>query len=223
MGQGNWLSTVKPPYVQHWPKLRPSKNAQWNGSGLCQNVTLTANVLLYPDGAHIRQGNILAPQAMNKNGGKKEFIHEQDHSPFPSIPLMESHSFTDALYSVLAEKGWFTLPKCMLSGMTAACFRFSVHRQLHSDSATAYNWMAEHLVACDLIGVTASQMGGFNFTPTFPLYQQQAISDIKACIDRGTGAVVWKDRFVIVNGYHEQKQVFYYLDRVAESCRNSPT
>ncbi|AIQ16330.1 hypothetical protein H70357_06280 [Paenibacillus sp. FSL H7-0357] len=134
----------------------------------------------------------------------------------------ESHSFTDALYGILTEKGWFTLPKCMLSGMTAACFRFSVHRQLHSDSATAYNWMAEHLVACDLIGVTASQMGGFNFTPTFPLYQQQAISDIKACIDRGTGAVVWKERFVIVNGYHEQEQLFYYLDGIADSCQELP-
>ncbi len=124
----------------------------------------------------------------------------------------ESLSFTDALYGVLVAKGWFSLPKPMLAGMTGACFRFSVHRQLHADSATAYNWMAEHLVACDLIGVTASQWGGYNFTPTFPLYQRQAVRDIKSSIDRGTAAVLWKDRFVIVNGYHEAKQLFYYLD-----------
>ncbi|MBY0014398.1 hypothetical protein [Paenibacillus typhae] len=131
----------------------------------------------------------------------------------PSVQFRaESLSFTDALYGVLAAKGWFSLPKPMLAGMTGACFRFSVHRQLHADSATAYNWMAEHLVACDLIGVTASQWGGYNFTPTFPLYQRQAVRDIKSSIDRGNAAVLWKDRFVIVNGYHEAKQLFYYLD-----------
>lgn len=131
----------------------------------------------------------------------------------PSVQLsLESHSFTDALYGVLAAKGWFNLPKPMLAGMTGACFRFSVHRQLLPESATAYNWIAEHLVACDLIGITASQWAGFNFTPTFPLYRQQAIQDIKNSIDRGTAAVLWKDQFVIVNGYHEDKQLFYYLD-----------
>ncbi|UQZ35169.1 hypothetical protein C2I18_17540 [Paenibacillus sp. PK3_47] len=134
----------------------------------------------------------------------------------------ESRSFTDALYGVLESKGWFTLPKYMLAGMTGACFRFSVHRELHPDSATAYNWMAEHFVACDLIGITTSQWGGFHFTPTFPLYQEQAVLDIKRAIDSGTGAVVWKDGFVIVNGYNEQSQVFYYLDGLTESAQELP-
>lgn len=159
--------------------------------------------------------------AMCQNGGKRDLfmskiiLHSLQYR-------LESHAFIDALYGVLAGKGWFAMPKYMLSGMTGACFRFSVHRRLQPDSSTAYNWMAEHLVACDLIGITASQWGGFNFTPTFPLYQQQAITDIKACIDRGTGAVVWQDRFVIVHGYNEQEQVFYYLDGAAESCQEIP-
>lgn len=134
----------------------------------------------------------------------------------------ESRSFTDALYGVLEGKGWFTLPKYMLAGMTGACFRFSVHRKLHPDSATAYNWMAEHFVACDLIGITTTQWGGFNFAPTFPLYQEQAVLDIKRSIDSGTGAVVWKDGFVIVNGYNEARQLFYYLDGLTESAQELP-
>lgn len=130
-----------------------------------------------------------------------------------TLPLsLKSYSFTDAMYGILSAKGWFSLPKYMLSGMTAASFRFSVHRQLHRDSATAYNWMVEHLVAADLVGITASQSAGFNFAPTFPLYQQHAVSDIKSSIDRGTGAVLWKDQFVIVNGYNDNDEIFYYTD-----------
>ncbi|MNI47369.1 hypothetical protein D3C73_1018850 [compost metagenome] len=124
----------------------------------------------------------------------------------------ESNSYSDALFGVLSAKRWFHLPKPMLAGMTGACFRFSVHRQLLPDSPTAYNWMAEHVVACDLIGITASQWYGFSFSPTFPLYQRQAILDIISSIDRGTAAILWKDRFVIVNGYDAEQQLFYYLD-----------
>jgi hypothetical protein len=72
--------------------------------------------------------------------------------------------------------------------------------------------MAEHLVAADLVGITASQCAGFNFEPTFPLYQQQAVMDIKSSIDHGTGVVLWKDQFVIVNGYNDNEEVFYYTD-----------
>jgi hypothetical protein len=135
---------------------------------------------------------------------------------------LKSHSFTDAMYGILSAKGWFSLPKYMLSGMTAACFRFSVHRQLHRDSATAYNWMVEHLVAADLVGITVSQCAGFNFVPTFPLYQQQAVIDIKKSIDRGIGAVLWKDQFVIVNGYNDNEEVFYYTDDGAADYQKLP-
>ncbi|AJS58744.1 hypothetical protein [Paenibacillus sp. IHBB 10380] len=135
---------------------------------------------------------------------------------------MESYSFTDAMYGILSEKGWFSLPKYMLSGMTAACFRFSVHRKLHRDSTTAYNWMAEHLVAADLVGITASQCAGFNFAPTFPLYQRHAVLDIKSSIDRSTGAVLWKDQFVIVNGYNDNEEVFYYTDGHAVAYQELP-
>jgi hypothetical protein len=141
----------------------------------------------------------------------------------PAVQLRaESYSFIDALYGVLTAKGWFNLPKPMLAGMTGLCFRFSVHRQLHPESATAYNWMAEHLVACDLIGITASQWASFSFTPTFPLYLQQAILDIKSAIDRGTAAVLWKDQFVIVNGYDDEKQLLYYLDGRSASAQELP-
>ncbi|MEK3757660.1 hypothetical protein MKZ07_04400 [Paenibacillus sp. FSL P4-0338] len=128
----------------------------------------------------------------------------------PRVPL--ASSFADAMHQVLSAKGWFTLSKPMLAGMTALCFRLSVHRQLHPDSATAYNWAAEHFVAADLIGIIASQGAGFNFSPTFPLYQKQAITAIRQSLEQGTGVVCWKDRFVVITRYDDERQLFYYKE-----------
>ncbi|NQX43878.1 hypothetical protein HQN87_00925 [Paenibacillus tritici] len=119
-------------------------------------------------------------------------------------------SYVDALHQVLSAKGWFNLPKPMLSGMTASCFRLSVHRQLHKDSPTAYNWAAEHTVAADLIGIVAGQSAGYHFAPTFPLYQKQAILDIRGSLAQGTGVVCWKDQFVVITRSDDRKQLFYY-------------
>ncbi|WP_405111974.1 hypothetical protein MHH28_03715 [Paenibacillus sp. FSL K6-1217] len=126
------------------------------------------------------------------------------------VPL--SSSFADAMHQVLSAKGWFSLPVHMLSGMTALCFRLSVHRQLHPDSATAYNWAAEHAVAADLIGMIASQGAGFNFSPTFPLYQKQAIAAIRQSLEQGTGVVCWKDRFVVITRCDDERRLFYYKE-----------
>ncbi|WP_339224635.1 hypothetical protein [Paenibacillus sp. FSL H8-0332] len=128
----------------------------------------------------------------------------------PRVPL--SSSFADAMHQVLSAKGWFSLPVHMLSGMTALCFRLSVHRQLHPDSATAYNWAAEHFVAADLIGIIASQGAGFNFSPTFPLYQKQAVAAIRQSLEQGTGVVCWKDQFVVITRCDDRRQLFYYKE-----------
>lgn len=137
--------------------------------------------------------------------------HASAATDYPRVP----HYFADAMHQVLSAKGWFTLSKPMLAGMTALCFRLSVHRQLHPDSATAYNWAAEHHVAADLIGIIAMQGAGFNFSPTFPLYQKQAIAEIRRSLAQDTGVVCWKDRFVVITRCDDERQLFFYMDEAS--------
>ncbi|PQZ99873.1 MULTISPECIES: hypothetical protein [unclassified Paenibacillus] len=118
-------------------------------------------------------------------------------------------AYTDALFRILLHKQWTVFPHHMIAGMTASAFRLVVDRRLTSKSISAYNWMAENFVAADFIGVTTGQHGGFSFEPTFPLYQKQALLDIKASIDRGIGAILWHDQFVIVIGYDDVERVLF--------------
>lgn len=119
---------------------------------------------------------------------------------------IESHSYIDAMHAVLTHKGWITCSKGMLAGMTAAAFRFTVNRRLSEESTTAYNWIAGNFLAADFIGITAGSNAGYRFDYTFPLYQKHALIEIKKSIDRGIGAIIWKDRFVIAAGYDDDRQ-----------------
>ncbi|TMV49977.1 hypothetical protein FE783_10410 [Paenibacillus mesophilus] len=132
---------------------------------------------------------------------------------------IEAHSYIDALHGILSHKGWTFWPKPMLSGLTAAAFRFVVNRRLTPESPTAYNWIAENFLAADFIGITSSQQAGFSFDATFPLYREDAISVIKRSLDRSTGAVLWKDGFVIVTGYNDDSGVLYYSDGSGDDCK----
>jgi hypothetical protein len=127
-------------------------------------------------------------------------------------------TYVDAMYSVLTHKGWFRAPKHMLAGMTTLGFRFTVHRRLAGESITAYNWKAEHFLAADFIGMTTSQKAGFSFAATFPLYQQYAVDAIKESIDRGIGAIFWRDAFVVACGYDDELGVLYYAGGCVESA-----
>lgn len=151
---------------------------------------------------------------MNEHHSK----HASAAADHPRVTL----SFADAMHQVLSAKGWFTLSKPMLAGMTALCFRLSVHRKLLPDSATAYNWAAEHHVAADLIGIIAMQGAGFNFTPTFPLYQKQAITAIRQSLEQGTGVVCWKDRFVVITRCDDERQLFFYKEDASGPERELP-
>ncbi|MDR9852605.1 hypothetical protein RJP21_03185 [Paenibacillus sp. VCA1] len=125
---------------------------------------------------------------------------------------IESRSYVDAMHAVLTHAGWTTYSKAVLSGVTVTGFRFAVHRRLTAESPTAYNWMAENFLAADFVGVTASSSAGFSFHPTFPLYRDAAIGQIKASLDRGVGAVFWKDGFAIAAGYDDEDGILYYDD-----------
>ncbi|QHT59135.1 hypothetical protein GXP70_03600 [Paenibacillus lycopersici] len=124
----------------------------------------------------------------------------------------ESLSYIDAMHAVLAHCGWFGASKAMLAGMTINGFRFSVDRKLSADSWHAYNWIAEHFLAADFIGVASSQKAGFSFAPTFPLYRKHAVAMIKEAIDNGIGAVFWKDDFVVAAGYDDEAGCLLYAD-----------
>ncbi|WP_434749337.1 hypothetical protein [Paenibacillus amylolyticus] len=136
--------------------------------------------------------------------------------------LNQTGSYTDALYRILLHQKWTDLSHHMIAGMTASLFRLVVNRRLTTESIWAYNWMAENFVAADFIGVTASQSAGFSFEPTFPLYQKQALHDIKASIDRGTGAVLWHDQFVVVVGYDDDKEVLFFCTGVGHEVIRLP-
>lgn len=129
----------------------------------------------------------------------------------------ESLSYIDAMYAVLTHKGWFDLSKPLLAGMTVFGFRLTVDRRLTAESLTTYNWAAEHFLACDFIGVTASSRACFTFQPTFPLYRRRAIADMIASIDRGTGAIFWHGGFVVATGYDAERELIYYSDGVESS------
>ena len=125
---------------------------------------------------------------------------------------IESESYIDAMHAILSHKGWISCSKPMLAGMTASAFRFTVNRRLTAESHTSYNWIAENFLAADFIGVTASSDAGFSFDATFPLYRQHAIVQIKKAIDQGTGAAIWKDRFVLVVGYDDEREALLISD-----------
>ncbi|MFD0710802.1 hypothetical protein [Paenibacillus sp. GCM10027626] len=131
-------------------------------------------------------------------------------------------SYVDAMHAILTHMGWFRLDKSLLAGMTVSGFRFNVNRKLAAESTSAYNWMAENFLAGDFIGVTASQKAGFSFQPTFPLYQQRAIIDIKTAVDRGAGAIFWHDGFAVVTGYDDRQGQLYYCDGAGSPAKTLP-
>lgn len=135
---------------------------------------------------------------------------------------VEAGSYADALHAIVAHSGWASWPKSVLSGLTATAFRFVVNRRLAAESPTAYNWAAEHFVAADMIGVASSSQAGFSFDATFPLYREYAVLLIKQSIDRGIGAVMWKDGFVVVAGYDDKAGVLHYCDGSGETYKTLP-
>lgn len=134
----------------------------------------------------------------------------------------ESRSYIDAMHAVLTHAGWTSCSKAMLAGMTVTGFRFAVHRHLTAESPTAYNWVAENFLAADFMGVTASSSAGFAFHPTFPLYRQEAVAEIKASLDRGIGAVFWKDCFAVAAGYDDEEGILYYDDGSGHGLQRLP-
>ncbi|KGP81293.1 MULTISPECIES: hypothetical protein [unclassified Paenibacillus] len=140
------------------------------------------------------------------------YVPQSRNSACEHISWNGAGSYIDAMYRILVHKQWTDLPRHMIAGMTANVFRLVVDRRLTTESISAYNWMAENFVAADFIGVTASQSAGFSFEPTFPLYQKQALLAIKASIDRGVGAILWHDQFVICTGYDDGEQVLFICE-----------
>lgn len=144
------------------------------------------------------------------------------HSKDANIISSSKGSYADVMHRILIHKKWTEFPIHMIAGMTATVFRLVVDRRLTEESISAYNWMAENFVAADFIGVTVSQAAGFSFAPTFPLYQKQALVDIKTSIDRGVGAIVWHDQFVIAAGYDDVEQVLLLCNSEGQNVTRLP-
>lgn len=54
------------------------------------------------------------------------------------------------------------------------------------------------------------------------LYQKQALLDIKASIDRGVGAILWHDQFVIVTGYDDAERVLFICESKGDEIIRLP-
>ena len=106
----------------------------------------------------------------------------------------------------------------MLAGLTGLAFHFIVHKKTCPSSVTIYDWQQEHLTMLDRLGIH-SEVFQISYQPglhTFEPLQAQAISRIKASIDRGVGVVVWSPspllEFGIITGYDDKDQVFFIQD-----------
>jgi hypothetical protein len=120
------------------------------------------------------------------------------------------------MYSVLAFLDLIPFDKVTFSGVSNLVFRFSVNRKLDFQSTFIYNWNANWL-ATDFIGIFSRMHSSFTDDPTFPLYQRKLLLVIKGKIDEGVPSIIWRDDFVIVNGYDDEQNSLFYTDGKGES------
>ena len=131
-------------------------------------------------------------------------------------------TYIGSVHGVLNGAGLWSDGVELLMGMTGMAFHFIVHKQTCPSSVTVYDWMSEHYLMMDRIGIYSESThiensGNLN---TFDKARATAVSRIKESIDNGIGVVVWAPtpvlEFGIINGYDDRDEVFFVKD-----CMNS--
>lgn len=120
----------------------------------------------------------------------------------------DSPLFIDQLYEVLTSCGYFVGSKAKLAGMTSFAFRFQVDRKLSVNSLYDYDWISEHWLATDFLGIYSKTWCGFVTDPTFLIYRELAMNAIKRSIDKGLSAIIWTGEFEVICGYDDKKKLF---------------
>ncbi|MGD9161046.1 MAG: hypothetical protein PVG39_21690 [Desulfobacteraceae bacterium] len=132
-------------------------------------------------------------------------------------------TYMGSVHGVLKGAGFWDDSVEMLMGMTGMAFHFIVHSQTCPSSVTVYNWVSEHFLMMDRIGICSESThienpGNLN---TFDKARTMAVSRIKESIDNGIGVVVWAPtpvlEFGIINGYDDDDEVFFVQDCMNKS------
>jgi hypothetical protein len=126
-------------------------------------------------------------------------------------------SYISGVYGVLTAAGMWRDEVYKLMGMTGMAFHFIVHENCCPSSVTVYDWVSEHTVMLDRIGVYSDVYQSYNNrSNTYELRHRDAVKRIKESIDRGVGVVVWAPtsilEFGFVKGYDDEDGVFIVGD-----------
>lgn len=120
-------------------------------------------------------------------------------------------TYLGAMQGVLkaAGMGDFDLPR--LAGMTGLGFHLIVEKGCCPSSVTVYDWLHEHLMAFDRVGVLSEICAAMPGDHTYEAARRRAVPKVKAALDRGVGVVVWgvdTAEFGVINGYDDGDGVF---------------
>lgn len=127
-------------------------------------------------------------------------------------------SYISSAYGVLSAAGVWQDELYKMMGMTGMAFHFIVHENCCPSSVTVYDWVNEHTVMMDRIGIYSDvyQSCNDNKSGTYELRHSDAVKRIKESIDRGVGVVVWAPtrilEFGFVRGYDDEDGVFFVGD-----------
>lgn len=120
-------------------------------------------------------------------------------------------TYVGAAHGVLQAAGLCELDITQMMGMTGMAFHLIVHERCEPASVTVYDWLSEHLMAFDRIGVLSEIHLAEPGTPTYDAARRRAVENIRASIDRGIGVVLWgvdTGEFGVVYGYDDGDGVF---------------
>ncbi len=134
-------------------------------------------------------------------------------------------SYLAAAAGILRKRGFWEGENYLLAGMTGMVFHFIIHKKACPSSITVYDWLQEHFIMLDRVGINSDVFNFFNdgTLNTFDLVQADAIERIKESINQGMGVVAWAPtpllEFGIIKGYDDFDGVFFVDDF---SCGQEP-
>ncbi|MFD2444869.1 hypothetical protein ACFSO7_12940 [Bacillus sp. CGMCC 1.16607] len=139
----------------------------------------------------------------------------------PISYVRNSSTIIDPMYSILDYLNIIPFNQDIFSGVSSLVFRFSVNRKLDFPSTFIYNWN-ENWLATDFIGIYSKMYSSYTDDFTFPLYQKKLLHAIIKNINDDIPSIIWRDEFVVVKGYDDEKKVLIYTDGEAEHLLSYP-
>jgi transcriptional regulator with XRE-family HTH domain len=168
------------------------------------------DVSLLPELARILETSV--DGILSPNGKERKKILEDVQMGFSLT------SYASAAYGCLKAAGFWQDDMIRFMGMTGLAFRFVMREDTCPSSPTVYNWVTEHTMMMDRIGVHSDcYLASTNMHPnTQSKIQASAVRRIRETIDRGVAVVAWAPspmyEFGIINGYDDESRSYYVRD-----------